>query len=204
MSVTTETTYQSTILPDAPSRSTLADAEEDDARGVELAAYLELLPALTDEHWAVAEHVRATAQASSAAYATAGAAAREAAYVAGRAFARRYGFDRARSAAPASRTGLVEWIAARTAGAIVVSDSLDADHFELLTAPMRAAGVDFDALVPSETDSAARLLRSVADVWGANPDACDHRAETTGDVRNQLRDLAVQIERGDYSVDASR
>ena len=47
----TTTTYTATSLPGAPPRETREEAEADEARGVELAAYLAVLPTLTKEQW---------------------------------------------------------------------------------------------------------------------------------------------------------
>ena len=46
--------YQSATLQEAPERATRTEAEADEARGVELAAYLALLPGLTAEQWVAA------------------------------------------------------------------------------------------------------------------------------------------------------
>ena len=81
--------------------------------GVEVAAFLELLPTLTRTQWSAARD---------AAWDAAWVAACDAARVA------------ARDAA---------WDAA---WALVVRDLISTDHFDVLTAPMRAAGIDFDAL----------------------------------------------------------
>lgn len=113
-------TYRSTTLREAPSRDTLAEAEADEARGVEVEAYLALLPTLTDEQWDSARGV-ARAEARAAAWEVARAAA----------------WDEARAA---------ERVAARAAIALVVRDKISAEHFDALTAPMRAAGIDFNNL----------------------------------------------------------
>ena len=89
--------------------------------GVEVAAFLELLPALTRTQWSAAWNA-----AWDAAWGAARGAARDAAWVAAR--------DAAWDAA---------WDAA---GALVVRDLISTDHFDVLTAPMRAVGIDFDAL----------------------------------------------------------
>lgn len=44
----------------------------------------------------------------------------------------------------------------------------------------------------------ATYLRTVADRWAAEPDLWNHYAETPGDTRNMLRDMADQIEAGTY------
>ena len=89
--------------------------------GAEVAAFLELLPTLTSPQW-------------SAAWFAASVAAGDAASVAARSAA----WDAA-------------WVAARGAArdaawALVVRDLISTDHFDVLTAPMRAVGIDFDAL----------------------------------------------------------
>ena len=89
--------------------------------GVEVAAFLELLPTLTRTQWSAAWDA-----AWDAAWVAARGAARDAAWVAAR--------DAAWDAA---------WDAA---GALVVRDLISTDHFDVLTAPMRAVGIDFDAL----------------------------------------------------------
>ncbi len=47
---------------------------------------------------------------------------------------------------------------------------------------------------------AAQYLREVAESWGSDPDAWTHLIETDGDARNMLRDLADNIESGDYRM----
>ena len=51
MNIIEKHVYQSATLPGAPERATRAEAEADEARGIELAAYLALLPTLTAEQW---------------------------------------------------------------------------------------------------------------------------------------------------------
>lgn len=98
------TTYKATSLPGAPPRETRAEAEADEARGIELAAFLAVLPTLTKEQWDAA-----------------------------RGAARGAAWDVAQDAA---------WAAC----AIIVRDLIARGQFDTLTAPMRAAGVNFDAL----------------------------------------------------------
>ena len=85
--------------------------------GKEVVAFLELLPMLTKTQWYAARD---------AAREAAWVAAREAAWVAARVAAR-----------------VAAWDAAR---ALVLRDVLSVEHFNTLTAPMRAAGIDFDTL----------------------------------------------------------
>ena len=111
--------------------------------GVEVAAFLDLLPTLTRAQW-------------SAARSSARGAARDAVREATRSvtwYAARYAAwltagDAARVAA---------WNAARVAaldaaGALVVRDLITAEQFDTLTAPMRAAGINFDALTEADRD----------------------------------------------------
>lgn len=103
-------------------------------------AYLNLLPTLTDAQWAAAR---------AAARVTALGAARDTARAAARAAARSAGRDAAQAAA-----WYAAWAdaraAARGAEALVVRDLISDEHFDILTAPMRAAGIDFDALTNVE------------------------------------------------------
>jgi len=124
MNIIEKHVYQSATLPGAPERATRTEAEADEARGVELAAYLALLPGLTAEQWV---------------------AARDAARDAGRDAARDAGWDAAWDAARDAG-----WDAGRAGEALVVRDLISAEHFDILTAPMRAAGIDFDNLAPHE------------------------------------------------------
>ena len=102
-------------------------------------AYLALLPKLTDEQreaaretgwdasWSFEWHV-----AADAALGAAGAASRYTGWW---------------TAAPAS------WAASWAAMALVVRDLIAPEHFDILTAPMRAAEIDFDALTPTTNGS---------------------------------------------------
>ena len=126
----TTTTYTATSLPGAPPRETREEAEADEARGVELAAYLAVLPTLTKEQW---ERV--------AAWDASQDAARGAAWDAAWAAARGAEWDAARGA-----EWDAAWDAAWAAVAIIVRDLITPDQFDTLTAPMRAAGVNFDGL----------------------------------------------------------
>ena len=97
--------------------------------GVEVVAFLALLPTLTRAQWDAAR---------SAAWGAARSAAWDAAWSAAWAAA----WDAARSAA-----GVSAWGAARDAArALLVRDLISAEQFDILTAPMRAAGIDFDSL----------------------------------------------------------
>ena len=130
----TTTTYTATSLPGAPPRETREEAEADEARGVELAAYLAVLPTLTKEQW---ERV--------AAWDASQYAARGAAWAAAWAAARGAEWDAAWDAARGAEWDAA-WDAAWAAVAIIVRDLITPDQFDTLTAPMRAAGVNFDGL----------------------------------------------------------
>ena len=97
--------------------------------GAEVAAFLDLLPTLTSTQWS---------------------AVRDVAWVASRVAARDAAWD---AAWDASREAAwdVAWVASRVAAgdaawALVVRDLITTKQFDTLTAPMRAAGIDFDAL----------------------------------------------------------
>ena len=103
--------------------------------GAEVAAFLALLPTLTSTQW-------------TAAWDAAWNAARDAAWNAARDAARDAALDATRSAA---------WNAAGYAAldaviALLVRDLITKDHFDVLTAPMRAAGIDFDTLTEADRD----------------------------------------------------
>ena len=146
MSITesTVTTYRSTTLPKAAERTTLAEAEADEQRGVELEKYLALFPELSAEQWAIADAV---------AWEAAG-RAREAAREAARDAA---AWDAARDAArdaaawDAAAWDAAAWDAAEDAAcAVVARDLITAEQFDTLTAPMRAAGISFETFTISE------------------------------------------------------
>ena len=119
--------------------------------GAEVAAFLDLLPTLTRAQGVTARSAAGDAVGSSARVATwfvaedaAGDAARDAA----RDAAGKAAWCAARS---------VAWCAARdvtldAAGALVVRDLITTEQFDVLTAPMRAAGIDFDALTEADRD----------------------------------------------------
>ena len=138
----TTTTYTATSLPGAPPRETREEAEADEARGVELAAYLAVLPTLTKEQWErVAAWDASQYAAWDAAWDAAWAAARGAAWDAARGAEWDAAWDAARGA-----EWDAAWDAAWAAVAIIVRDLITPDQFDTLTAPMRAAGVNFDGL----------------------------------------------------------
>ena len=94
--------------------------------GRQVVAFLSLLPSLSREQWDAARDA-----AWDAAWYAAREAARDAAWGAAR--------DAARGAAWGAAWG--------AATALVLRDRLTPEQFSILTAPMRAAGIDFDALV---------------------------------------------------------
>ena len=136
--------YQSATLPGAPERATRAEAEADEARGIELAAYLALLPGLTAEQWVAAGDV-ARVVAQDAARVVAQDAARDAARDAAWGAA----WDATWSVAW-DATRVATWGATWGANALIVRDLISAKHFDTLASPMRAAGIDFDNLAPHE------------------------------------------------------
>ena len=144
MNIIEKHVYRSATLPGAPERATRTEAEADEARGIELAAYLALLPGLTAEQW-VAARVAAGVAAGSVAWVAAGDEARDAALVVSRVAARIAARIAAGGAARVVAGGAT-W----GANALIVRDLISAKHFDILTAPMRAAGIDFDNLAPHE------------------------------------------------------
>lgn len=164
MTIDEKTTYTATSLPGAQPRETREEAEADEARGVELAEYLAVLPTLTEEQWA---RGAAWVEARGAAWVEAWDAARDAARVearveawdAARVEVRDTAWDTARDTArveawdAAWRAGAA-WDAAWDAAcAIIARDLITPVQFDTLTAPMRAAGVNFDALANHEDGS---------------------------------------------------
>ena len=117
--------------------------------GAEVAAFLDLLPTLTGTQWEVAWYA-----ARDAAWYAAWYAARDAAWVAARDAAWYAAWDAARDAARDAAWDAA-WYAARDAaggiaGALVVRDLITTEQFEILTAPMRSAGINFDTLTATE------------------------------------------------------
>ena len=123
--------------------------------GVEVVAFLDLLPTLTRTQW--------DATRDAALDATWG-AARAAALAATRDAALAATWGAARAAALAA-TWAATWAAALDAAldaawdaalaaarALLVRDLITTKHFDTLTAPMRAAGIDFDALTEADRD----------------------------------------------------
>ena len=123
--------------------------------GAEVAAFLDLLPTLTRTQWDAAGDA-----AGDAAFDAAWSAAFDAAWSAAFDAARYAAFDAARDAARYAAWSAAS-VAARDAArdaasdaalALLVRDLISTDHFDVLTAPMRAAGIDFDALGEADRD----------------------------------------------------
>ena len=99
--------------------------------GAEVAAFLDLLPTLTDTQWVAARSSAWSSAWSSASYAAWSAA----------------------SYAAWSADRIAAWEAAGdAAGALVVRDLITTEQFDVLTAPMRAAGIDFNSLTEADRD----------------------------------------------------
>jgi hypothetical protein len=142
MTIIEKTTYRAATLPEAPERATRAEAEADEVRGVELAAYLALLPGVSDAQWEKVDAARGAVWD----------AARAAVWAPVRDAARASAWDAAAvrvSAWDADAAWDAVWGAAM---ALLVRDQITTEHFETLVAPMRAAGIDFDNLTESEDD----------------------------------------------------
>ena len=111
--------------------------------GAEVAAFLDLLPTLTSTQWGAARNA-----ARSSARATALDVAWDAACGAARGAAGDAAWDAAWDA-----VGGAAWDATSDAvGALLVRDMITTTQFDILTAPMRAAGIDFDALGEADRD----------------------------------------------------
>ena len=111
--------------------------------GVEVAAFLELLPTLTNTQWDAALDAALDVSGGAARFATwaaAGDAARSATWDAAWAAAR---------FATWAAAGDAAWVAAL---ALLARDLITTEQFDALTAPMRAAGIDFDALTGADRD----------------------------------------------------
>lgn len=109
--------------------------------GAQVVAFRELLPTLTNAQWdAVRESTRDDAWA--AAWATARNDAKIAAWTATRTAAWTEVWIIAVSA---------PWVAVDAARALVVRDLITAEQFDILTAPMRSAGVNFDTLTARDS-----------------------------------------------------
>ena len=114
-------------------------------RGAEVAAFLDLLPTLTSTQWVAAWE--ATWNATwNAARDVAGGAAWVATWVASQAAVEDAAWDAAGDVAG----DVAGDIAADAAWALLVRDLITTEQFDVLTAPMRAAGINFDSLREDE------------------------------------------------------
>ena len=105
--------------------------------GAEIVAFLDLLPTLTNTQWAAAKDA-----AQGAIQVAAWGADRIAAWGADRIAAWSATWEAARSATGSAAKSAV--------GALLVRDLITTEQFDVLTAPMRAAGIDFNALTESD------------------------------------------------------
>ena len=115
--------------------------------GAEVAAFLDLLPTLTTTQWeATRVAARGTAWnvARGVARSATRVAARDAAWYVARSSALNAAWDAVEDAA-----GVADLDAA---GALVVRDLITTEQFDILTALMRAVGIDFDALTEADRD----------------------------------------------------
>ena len=119
--------------------------------GAEVAAFLELLPTLTNTQWDAALDAALDVSGGAARFAT-WAATRDAALAATWGAARAAALAATWDAALAA-TWAAAWDAALAAvRALLVRDLITTKHFDVLTAPMRAAGINFDALTEADRD----------------------------------------------------
>jgi len=147
MNIIEEHTYRSATLRQAPIRANRAEAEVDEARGIELEAFLRLLPGLTVEQWQAVELAWYDARGAGQ-YALWGparnavdSAIRDVSRYAVRYAARDVSSFGAWTTESISTSSWdAAWDAAR---ALVVRDQLSWTHFDILIGPMRASGIDF-------------------------------------------------------------
>ena len=111
--------------------------------GVEVVAFLDLLPTLTRTQWDAAWVATRDA---------AGDAARAAAWDAAWDAALAATGDAAWGAALAATWEATGSAAKSAVGALLVRDLITTEQFDVLTAPMRAAGIDFNALTEADRD----------------------------------------------------
>ena len=119
--------------------------------GAEVAVFLDLLPTLTNAQWGAAR-VAAWNATCDATRAAAWDSVRDATWNAAGGATRAAAWDAAWDA-----TWAAAWYAARGAAsdatlALLARDLITAEQFDALTAPMRAAGIDFDALTEADRD----------------------------------------------------
>ena len=119
--------------------------------GQEVAAFLDLLPTLTTTQWDAARYAAWDA-ARYAAWEAAWEAARDAAWDAARYAAWDAAWYAARDAAWGTAPTAVWGAAGDAAWALLARDLITTKQFDILTAPMRAAGIDFDALTEADRD----------------------------------------------------
>lgn len=173
MTIEEKTTYTATSLPNAPTRDTRAEAEADEARGVELAAYLATLPTLTKEQWSqVAAWFAAQDETWNEAWVEAWDEAEGASQDAGRGAALDEVWKRV-----IDQDALQD--AAWAALALVVRDLITPDQFDTLTAPMRAARIDFDGLTNhNEREQLCPECWGLITSWFCEP--CGNTGKVTG------------------------
>ena len=140
MNIIEKHTYRSATLPGAPARSLRAHAEADDARGIEVAMFLSSLAGLSSSQWKRASAVPGAS--SDAASVAVWSAASLAAWNAMRDESRDLAWDAVRDEACDTASDA----ACDAALALVVRDLITLDQFNILTAGMRLAGIDFDNL----------------------------------------------------------
>ena len=131
--------------------------------GVEIVAFLDLLPTLTSTQW-INTFAATRAATRDAAGDAAWGATRDATWGAARAAAWDAAWSATRDATRSATRNTAEgatraaaWDAAWNAAgyaviALLVRDLITKDHFDILTAPMRAAGIDFDTLTEADRD----------------------------------------------------
>lgn len=147
MNIIEEHMSRSGSLPAAPQRATREEAEADEARGIELRAFLDLLPTLTKEQWTAAYTVALSYLTPSPQPSPLAAAWDEAWNLAG--WYRREARDRMWFHVRYSfRSG--DWVAASIVEwallATVARGLAPRGVCDVLTAPLRTAGIDFDNL----------------------------------------------------------
>ena len=123
--------------------------------GVEVTAFLDLLPTLTTTQWYAAWDATRSATRSAAWYAAGDAlwdATRSATRSAVRDAARVATRYAARAATRGAARGAARDAACDATWALLVRDLITTEQFDTLTAPMRAAGIDFDALREADRD----------------------------------------------------
>ena len=157
----------------------------------EVEAYLALLPKLTDEQREAAREA-----AWDASWTVAWNAATAAARATVRYAARTAAWDAAASAAETAA-----WAASWAAVALVMRDIITPEQFDALTAPMRAAEIDFDALTPTTNGSGPNpedWRDDPANAWckvcDRGLEGCTHDSvQVDVNFTNMLRERAVTL-----------